>query len=479
VNDEFLYRLRQPPPAALAARLRARLESQALTRRFHRRQITLYSLLACLLGSTALAWVVPGVRETTSAMIREVLPESIQELLETRTRQPLPAMWPMEPAAPEPVDSTTQTAASGPPGVTHSMVAVFPPRPPERVQPATPKVAYVAGGRTAQPAPVESRPLTQLKLIGTAQTAAALNAAISEFQDLNGDVRIVLAPATNNKAFSRFCSGEGDIALATRMITQSELETCRRSGADITALPIAYEALVVLGHSLNDWVGGLRRADLKLLFNGGVQPNLVTWSLIDQRWPATVVDISVPRPGAKPADTFSELVLGVTPAERFAAAFAGNEEMRLLQRVQRSLNGLAYVPYPTYLEAQQRASVRVIAIVNESGAAVAPSRASIADGSYELARPLLLFVRRRADRVAAAEDFIELALNSAERRLARSPFLSLSRAETRLAAIVLRGLGEMPPLEPSSMWVRSAREILLQQLPPDRREQARLKLDSN
>jgi phosphate transport system substrate-binding protein len=480
VNDEFLYRLRQPPPATFAARLRARLESQAWARRLRRRQIMLYSLIACLLGGTAVALVVPGVREATSAMIREVLPGSLRE-----TARPQPAaLRPVEHASREPA-STTQPVVSSPPAVTNTLVGIFAPGPTVRVQPApvnATSVTYVAGGRAVPPASVESRPLAQIAVIGRPQAIAPLYGAGSEFQELNRDVRVGMILTTNNKAFSRFCAGEGDIAVATRMITPSELEACRRFGSEVTVLPIAYEALVVLANPLNDWVGGLRRADLKLLFNGATYPNTLTWSQIDARWPAGVVEPTAPRPGTGFADTFSELVLGVTPGERPGSGPFGTgttEEMRLAQRVQRSVNGLTYLPYPAYLEIQQRLSARVIPIVNDSDVAVAPSRVGIADGSYELARPLLLFVRRRADRAAAVDGFVVLALNTAERRLAQSDFLPLSRAETELAVSVLRGPGEAPPLDPSTPAARSAREILLQQLPPERREQARLKLESN
>jgi hypothetical protein len=147
--------------------------------------------------------------------------------------------------------------------------------------------------------------------------------------------------------------------------------------------------------------------------------------------------------------------------------------------VQRTLNGLTYLPYSVYLQFQQRPAARVIPVVNASGVAVAPSRASIADGSYELARPLLLFVRGRAERATGVDGFVGLVLTTAERRLADLDFLPLSRAETELAVFVLRGLDEAAPLDLSTQDVLSARGILLQQLPPHRREQARSKLESN
>jgi phosphate transport system substrate-binding protein len=477
VKDEFLYRLRQPPPAVFAARLRARLESQALARRFRRRQITLYSLVACLLGGTAVALVVPGVREATRAVIREVLPGPLPETPDSRPQPQLAAVRPVENAPPEPA-STAQPVASSPPSVTNAVVIA--PGPTVRAQPAAANatsVTYVAGGRATSPAGVESRPVAQITVIGHAQAARALYGASEELQSLNRGVRVGLLQMTNTEAFSRFCAGEADVAVATRMITSSELDTCRRFGSEVTVLPIAYDALVVLANSLNDWVGGLRREDLKLLF---INATALTWSQIDPRWPAAVVELAIPRPATHFSDTFSELVARVMPAERpDSGAFVGNEEIRMVQRVQRTLNGLTYLPYSVYLQLHQRASVRMIPIVDASDVAVAPSRASIADGSYELARPLLLFVRRRADRAAVVDRFVALTLTTAERRLSHLNFLPLSRFETELAVMVLRNLGEAPPLDPSRQDARSAREILLQQLPPHRREQARLKLASN
>jgi ABC-type phosphate transport system substrate-binding protein len=227
----------------------------------------------------------------------------------------------------------------------------------------------------------------------------------------------------------------------------------------------------------------LRRADLKLLFDNSVQSNLMTWTQIDARWPAAVIEVALPRRGTKFADTFNELILGVTHSERLGpGSVAGEEALRVLQRVQRTVNGLTYLPYSEYLALQQRFPVRLIDIVLEGGAAVAPSRTSIGAGSYELARPLLLFVRRRQDSAAGLNAFVQLVLSTAERRLESSAFLPLSQAETKLAlnVLLLRGMEEgVPPLEPSALAVGAAREILLQQVPRERRARERSKLEGN
>jgi phosphate transport system substrate-binding protein len=474
VNDEFLHRLRQPPPAAFAARLRARLESQVVVRRFRRRQITLYSLIAALLGSTALALVVPTVRETAQTMLREMWPEPVPHSRVPPVQFPTRTQQSAQPPAVQAAGPLPQSAGSP-----ATVAAANTPRNP----------AYERYGRSrarnedsliARGAPsVQMRTFIQIRLIGVAQTAAALQSAITEFQDLQGDVRVVTALTTNGWAFSRFCSGEGDVALSTRMITSMELEGCKRFGIELAVLPIAHEALAVVANSANGWVTVLRRTDLKTLFDPNVQ-KLPTWNQLDARWPATTVAVRTARPGVRFAESFSQLVFGTTPdSQPVPASQQLFESSHLLQRVQRNTYALTYVPYPAYLEFQPRAALRLLEIAGEDGLAVAPSRASIADGSYQLARPLLVFLKRRIDHTNVADDFIAHVLTTASERLAREgEYLPLSKAETSLAISILRTTG-LPPFEPPGAIPLTAREVLLQQLPADRRLQERMKLESN
>ena len=117
MNDHFLYELREPPPAAFAARLQRRLERQAPARA---RSIKL--LLGCLLFGTAFAFVYRAARQEVRPLdmaiplTREAISESSARTLEQpRATVPVPADRNEHDSE---VNSTPQPAAqaSSPPG---------------------------------------------------------------------------------------------------------------------------------------------------------------------------------------------------------------------------------------------------------------------------------------------------------------------------------------------------------------------------
>src|SRR5688572_18064039 len=69
MNDDFLYELRDNPPAEFATRLKAQLERQAVEMLRKQRAFRWAAIAAMLVGSTALAFVSPAVRQATLTMI--------------------------------------------------------------------------------------------------------------------------------------------------------------------------------------------------------------------------------------------------------------------------------------------------------------------------------------------------------------------------------------------------------------------------
>ena len=471
MNDDFLHRLREPPPAAFAARLRARLEAQALTRSFRRRQLTLYSLIACLLGSTAVALVVPAVRETTSAAIRGWLPQSMEPSLPTE--QPRALLRYLDHTAREQFriamqDSPRASASVAPtPFVSTRSVT-------RESSAALAPATYVAGSSA-----LGSPELHYVRLAGAAATHAALQTVFAEAEQQH-NIRVLYGPTGNASAISMLCREDTDIALATRMIEPDEIAACRRFGDEVSVLPVAIEALAVLTNPSNGWAVGLDREALKLLFDPALVLGTATWNQLDPEWPALPVDVLAPRAGSSLSEAFNDLVFGNNDRQRQRAAGTDftNDTARLLQRLQRSVNGVTYVPYPSYVATQKMVGMpipKALGIFNANGVSVLPTRDAIADGSYDLARPLLMIIKRRARRDADTDTFARLALSTAEQRLARSVYLPLTPAETKLALRILHTMA-LPALSTEDIEPVTAAEILLRQLPEEKREAARASL---
>src|SRR6188768_205117 len=66
MNDQFLHRLREPPPLRFATALKAKLDLRAGVAATRKRFLYLMSLL--VIGGTALAFVSPSVREFVGSL---------------------------------------------------------------------------------------------------------------------------------------------------------------------------------------------------------------------------------------------------------------------------------------------------------------------------------------------------------------------------------------------------------------------------
>ena len=481
MNDEFLHRLRQPPPAAFAARLRARLESQAMVRRFRTRQFTLYALIACLLGGTALALVSPSVRTATASMIQQALPESVVNMIESRS-QPPPSGHPDRATHPHPAGAMRSepvpAASSGSPAV-NSIVGVD----------SSSKSAVGAGSSllarsfpVAAPArtmtPAAAPAVVGVTIEGAKVAASVVSLAIKPFQERQRGVRIDLRASSSEQGIQKLCAGEIEVALAARLILPAEADACRRAGISFIELPIAYEALVVLVNGSNDWADALSPDNLRMLFDPASQGSVIGWNELQPKWPTALISLAAPRSGQGFLESFCEIVLCSDVGNRSDIRLE-RDELGLSQYVQRYISGLTYLPLASYLKSDARgALLRPLKITNSRGVAVLPSKESIADRSYEpLSRPLLMYVRYSTAKGRAAEDFVQFFLRQADSLVPSSRYLPLETLEYRLAEKVLRSGLTSTVFDTEAAAPLTVREILLRHFPEQQREQERARFD--
>jgi phosphate transport system substrate-binding protein len=452
VNDEFLHRLRQQPPPVFAARLRAQLESQAVVRRSRTRQITVYALIGCLLGGTAWALVSPAVRMDTVAMLQQIMPEALVNTFHERSRQtadrhagevvqPLGTRSITPVSRPAPAPNDNPPAPAGIFATAHSKA---------RMTDAA--GGFTAGGSQVVAVTTPSMPqaaapaAVRVKIEGAQVAASVISLAVEPFAERpfaerpvqQRPVRIELRGSSSERGIQKLCAGEIDVALTTRPILPAEVQACRAGNVVFAELPIAYEALVVLVNSSNDWADAISLQNLRVLFDPASQGSTAVWNELQPRWPAAPVALAAVRPGQGFQESFGEIVLGSVSANRQDIRLE-RDEFGLLRHVQRWFTGLTYLPFASYLKSDpQGMRARPLAIVNSRGVAVLPSKASIADGSYEpLSRLLLIYVKASSEDRWARE-FVQFFLSKADTLVASSRYLPLEPTEYRLADRVLR-----------------------------------------
>jgi cytochrome c2/ABC-type phosphate transport system substrate-binding protein len=340
------------------------------------------------------------------------------------------------------------------------------------------------------PEPVEA--------VAVGAVAPLLERVSARFGAEAGQVRPIVSPAGESAAIAEFCSGVGadapDLLGIARRIRQPELDGCAANGiAAVTELDLGYEALV-LATGREEPQRDVDLPELWLAFSSfapgarGLVPNpLRQWPEVGPDQPEGALPQVVGLPGARQLTALGELGLS-----RGCLAFPAVEvapqrdnactSPRRLQRIE-----LAESEIPAALDAGTielalltlpgfeagRAALRAFRING-----VAPSAAGVRDGSYLLARPLYLYVKRvRAGRQPGLEAYLAAltaeATLGAGGDLAALGLVPLTRPElaaTRRAARTLPALAlggpNLLPLAPiaqhSQVWSwASAAEMAL------------------
>ena len=182
--------------------------------------------------------------------------------------------------------------------------------------------------------------------------------------------------------FERFCTeGITDVANASRPIRESEREKCRAIGREVFPLHVGTDLLVVVVNSGNDFADNLSLAQLARLFS-----TADTWQDVDPAWPAQPVERFIPGTDSGSFDYFVELLFGKDRAPVLNATRTSvSGDVNVLAR------GVAGNPHAVGLlgYAAWKANRHRLNAVRIGG--VAPQGRNANDGSYPLARSLLLY----------------------------------------------------------------------------------------
>jgi phosphate transport system substrate-binding protein len=218
--------------------------------------------------------------------------------------------------------------------------------------------------------------------------------------------------------FKLFCSGVGvdfpDISNASRAIKDSEIETCKKNGVtEITEVKIGYDGIVLASSKANAPLNlTIKTVFLALAKQVPVDGKLVdnpykSWSEIDPALPNAAIEVLGPPPTSGTRDAFVELVMdkGCGEFEEIKAlegdakkaacqsiredgAFveAGENDNLIVQKLEANPAALGIFGF-SFLD--QNADK----IQGSAMDGVTPTFETIADGSYEVSRPLFFYVK--------------------------------------------------------------------------------------
>jgi ABC-type phosphate transport system substrate-binding protein len=288
--------------------------------------------------------------------------------------------------------------------------------PPAALASATPLASY---------SHLPPRPVGLVQIDG--HTTGTLTAgAVAAYQGLGA--RISVADNGEAQAFGELCAGRIDVVDSAQPISAAQLSVCERNGVQPVQFEVAADAVVLATRAEAD-VGTdcLTLGQVRKIFQAGSQ--ITNWSQLGYyNIPLQVVG---PAENSSSFNLFDGHVLGSTAPS--LADLRGDYQALASEAavggavVHGSLGTLGYVSFAYYLN--HESELRPLEIDNESARpllnCIFPSTSTAADGSFPLARQLLLTVGLADLRRPEVSSFMKLYLSRARQLAGEAGLVAL------------------------------------------------------
>jgi phosphate transport system substrate-binding protein len=255
-----------------------------------------------------------------------------------------------------------------------------------------------------------------------------------QFHDQNPDVTISTDGPGTTDGFVLFCKGQTDINDASRQIEPEEVSACKKGGVDYVELEIGLDGITVMTNPANGDVSCLSKADLYALigpesqgFNNWSDANALDKELGgDGNFPDKPLDLVGPGQESGTWGSFIELALKDIAGERDQPDDTTRQDYQsspndnvIIRAIEESESSLGWVGF-AYAEGAGE-GVKIVEVspaIDASGEGssdcVAPSKDTISDASYPLARSLYIYVNKeKAKDSEALRAFVDFYLSDA------------------------------------------------------------------
>jgi phosphate transport system substrate-binding protein len=274
-----------------------------------------------------------------------------------------------------------------------------------------------------------------VKVDGSSTVYPITEAVAEEFQKANRGVRVTVGISGTGGGFKKFGAGETDISDASRPIKESEVALCKQNGIQYIELPVAYDALSVVVHPSNTWCKSITVAELKKMWAPEAQGKITRWSQVRPGWPDRPLRLFGAGVDSGTYDYFTEAVVGKEHSSR--GDFTSSEDDNVLvQGVARDPNALGFFGVAYYME--NRSRIKAVPIEdgnpNNGKGPQLPTLQNVIAGTYQpLARPIFIYVSRKAADRPAVREFVKFYLANAPQLVKEVGYIPLPADVYRLA----------------------------------------------
>ena len=238
----------------------------------------------------------------------------------------------------------------------------------------------------------ESQP-SAIRIGGSSTVFPIMMEAIRSFRASGQNTRIDLKESGTSDGFRRFCSGQLDIANASRPINSKELKACSSNRINFIELPIAFDALTIVVHPSNTLAKQISTKELARLWGRQAEGKIDRWSEVNLDWPDRPIKLCGPGKDSGTYDYFNKAING--SSENSRQDYTSSEDDNVIVKcVSQNPNALGYFGFSYYKANQDK--LRALEVVTPSGTVI-PSVANVQAGRYlPLSRPLFIYINDKA-----------------------------------------------------------------------------------
>ena len=245
---------------------------------------------------------------------------------------------------------------------------------------------------------------------GSSTVGPVTIAAAEGFRAAQPGVQVSVGTSGSGGGFKKFCVGETDISNASRVIKQSEIDTCAENGISFIEIPVAFDGLAVVTNKANTFAQCLSVEQLNYIWNADAEGEVTSWSqVVDSDFPSE--NFALFAPGVD-SGTFDYFVEAILDEDDIRADFTPSEDDNVIVTgVAGSPGGLGFFGLAFFEE--NKDILNLVAIDGGDGC-VAPSEETVANGTYApLARPLFIYVSTAAAERPEVQAFVDFYLENA------------------------------------------------------------------
>jgi phosphate transport system substrate-binding protein len=236
---------------------------------------------------------------------------------------------------------------------------------------------------------------------GSATLGPVLEAAAEAFAEEHPDVTVDVERSSSGAGIEQFCAGEIDLATSGRQIKDDESAICEEAGVTFEEFEVAFDGVAVVVNPANTEVTCITVDQLKRAWEP--QSTVKTWADLDSAWPNENIALYGMGEESGTFQFFTQVTVGEEGAARDDYNVTeGHPETA--DAVAEDEQGLGFLPFPRYLENQDR--LKLLEVDGGEGC-IAPSPETIQDGTYSpLARSLYVYVSHASLGRTEVQDYL-------------------------------------------------------------------------